>query len=227
MSAIILLIYLSVFLYSVILHEIAHGFVAYRFGDDTAKASGRLSFNPLIHIDLFGSILVPLLLLISQSSFLFGWAKPVPVNPYRLHGGQYAYRLVTAAGVLTNLALALASGLILKIATQVFDLPPTNLGVIFFASAFFINIILAVFNCLPLPNFDGFNFLTTFSLPGNILRKTPLANPLFMVQYGLLVSLLLLFLLFPLINQVIVLVLSWMAYLFGITPTVVGVLDLL
>src|SRR3989338_5942179 len=104
MTSVIFLIYIIVFLYSVILHEIAHGFVANYFGDDTARISGRLSFNPIVHIDPVGSILVPAILVISGSGFLFGWAKPVPVNPYRLQGGPKAYRLVTLAGIATNLA---------------------------------------------------------------------------------------------------------------------------
>jgi len=227
MNSLILLIYLAVFLYSVILHEIAHGFVAYKFGDDTAKVSGRLSLNPLVHLDFLGSIIVPLLLFMSQSSFLFGWAKPVPVNPYRLRGGRASYRLVSAAGVLTNLSLVLISGLILKIATQSFHLPVANLGIIFFGATFFINIILAVFNSLPLPSFDGFNFLATFDWLANLLRKTPLTNPLFMAQYGLFVSLILLFILSPLIGRLILFILSWLTYFFGITPTIIGVLDLI
>src|SRR3989338_10886267 len=115
MEPVIFLIYIVVFLYSVILHEIAHGWTANRFGDDTAKVMGRLSLNPIVHVDPIGSIAVPLLLWLSQSGFLFGWAKPVPVNPYRLKGGAMAYRWVTVAGILTNFSLAVMAAIILKI----------------------------------------------------------------------------------------------------------------
>lgn len=159
---ILVLIYIAVFLYSVILHEIAHGFVANHFGDDTARISGRLSLNPIVHLDLFGSILVPLLLFVSQSGFLFGWAKPVPVNPYRLKGGTAAYRWVTLAGVLTNFSLAILAALVLKVTLSYLGFTLNNLGVIFFMAVLRINLVLAIFNSLPMPGFDGFNFISTF-----------------------------------------------------------------
>src|SRR3989338_10758322 len=146
MEGIIFLIYIVVFIGSVILHEIAHGFVANFFGDDTARIAGRLSLNPVVHIDPVGSILVPLLLFVSNSGFLFGWAKPVPVNAYRLRGGAAAYRWVTLAGVATNLVLAVIGILILKLALQLMFLPVNNLGVFFFQVLFQVNLVLAVFN---------------------------------------------------------------------------------
>ncbi|OGY44994.1 MAG: hypothetical protein A3J62_01740 [Candidatus Buchananbacteria bacterium RIFCSPHIGHO2_02_FULL_38_8] len=215
MDILVLIIYIVVFLYSVILHEIAHGWVANRFGDDTARISGRLSLNPLVHIDPFGSIIFPLLLYLS-TGFAFGYAKPVPVNPYRLQGGKVAYRWVTLAGVLTNFSLAIISALVFKIATQVFDLGPNNLGVIFFQLALLLNLVLAVFNSLPLPGFDGFNFLTTFDIFGRFISKTPIGNPLFMVRYGLLVSLLILFLIWPFIGNIIYFFINLFSRIFGI-----------
>ena len=215
-SPIILLIQILVFLYAVVLHEIAHGYVAYRFGDDTAKVSGRLSFNPLVHIDPVGSILVPLMLIISGSGFLFGWAKPVPVNPYKLKGGSVAYRWITLAGVATNFSLAIIAAIVLKIAVQYFNLEFNNAGVVFFMAVFQINIILGVFNSLPLPGFDGFNFLTTFNWFAQIIRKTPLGNPMFMARYGLFVSILLIFLFMPFIGVIFSFVFGLFIAIFGL-----------
>jgi len=215
MNEIILLIYIVAFLYSVILHEIAHGWVANYFGDDTAKISGRLSLNPLVHIDPVGSILVPILLYLSQTGFLFGWAKPVPVNPYRLKQGTTSYRWVAMAGVLTNFCIAIVSALVLKITTQYLDFGVNNLGVILFTVLFQINLALAVFNALPLPGFDGFNFLTTFKPVTDFLAKTPLANPLFMAQYGLFLSIIILFLCMPLIDWVFAFVFKLFGQIFG------------
>lgn len=185
--------YIIAFILAVIMHEIAHGFVANYFGDDTARISGRLSFNPIVHIDPIGSVLVPLMLVFSGSGFLFGWAKPVPVNPFRLKGGAISYRYVTLAGIVTNIILAVTSALILKFTTQFMGFGYNNLGVIFFTVFLQINLVLAVFNSLPLPGFDGYNFLATFRPVAELIRKTPLANPIFMAQYGLFISLLLIF----------------------------------
>ncbi len=215
-NSLVLLAQIIVFLYSVILHEIAHGFVANKFGDDTAKVSGRLSLNPLVHIDPVGSLLVPFILYISGSGFLFGWAKPVPVNPFRLRAGVISYRWVAMAGVLTNFVLALFAAGILKVAISVFGFGADNLGVIFFILVFQINLILAVFNALPLPGFDGFNFLTTFKWFSGLLARSPLANPIFMAQYGLVVSIVIIYLFMPFISKIIGFVFSLVARIFGL-----------
>jgi Zn-dependent protease len=215
MELIIPLISIAVFLYAVVLHEIAHGWVAYKFGDDTAKVSGRLSLNPLVHIDPIGSILVPGILLLSSSGFLFGWAKPVPVNPYRLTGGAKAYRWVTMAGIATNLCLAIISLVILRV-SQELAVPGNNLGVVFFFIAFKINLILAIFNSLPFPGFDGWNFITTFEPVAKAISKTPLGNPIFISQYGLVVSIALIFLFMPYIGQLFNLVFGLLMTIFGL-----------
>ncbi len=213
MELIVIAVYIIAFLYSVVLHEIAHGFVANMFGDDTAKVSGRLSLNPLVHIDFIGSIMVPLLLVFSNAGILFGWAKPVPVNPYRLEKRPVSYRLVTMAGIFTNFSLAIFSIVILKITTQLFALAPNNLGILFFTILFQVNVVLAVFNSLPLPGFDGFNFLASFSFVSRLLAKTPFGNPLFMARYGLLVSIGLLFFLMPFISSIF-------SFIFGLFITI-------
>ncbi len=216
MEGIVFIIYIVAFILAVILHEVAHGFVANYFGDDTARISGRLSLNPLVHIDPIGSIVVPLLLYLSQSGFLFGWAKPVPVNPYRLKGGVVSYRFVTVAGILTNLILAIIAALVLKFAIQYLNFGINNLGVIFFSALLQINIVLAVFNSLPMPGFDGFNFLTTFKPVARLVSQTPLANPLFMAQYGLFISLLILFLFMPFIGKIFNFIFNLFIKIFGL-----------
>lgn len=215
MEPLIFIIFIVTFIGSVILHEIAHGFVAYQFGDDTAKVSGRLSLNPIVHIDPVGSILVPLMLYISSAGFLFGWAKPVPVNPLRLNKMPVSYRFVSAAGVITNFTLAIVSALILKVAIQALGIGSNNLGVIFFSSMMQINIVLAIFNSLPLPGFDGWNFLSTFRPIAVLMNKTPLANPIFMAQYGLVISIALVFILMPVISLIF-------NYIFGLFITIFG-----
>ena len=214
MEIIIFGLYIIVFLYSVIFHEIAHGYVANHFGDDTAKISGRLTLNPIPHLDIFGSILLPILLYIG-TGFTFGYAKPVPVNPFRLQNGTKSYRFVTLAGVLTNLFLGIFSLVIVRIALQ-FGFDFLNLGVIFFWVAFKINLILAIFNSIPFPGFDGYNFLMTFSWFSNIVRQTPLGNPLFMAKYGLFVSLLILMLIWPYVGYFIGSILNFLASVLGI-----------
>ena len=104
----------SVFL-AIVLHEVAHGYAAYMLGDDTARRAGRLSLNPLNHIDPFGSVFLPLFLLWSGTGFLFGWAKPVPVSFYRLKKFPRDMLIVSGAGIAANLALALAAGLIFNL----------------------------------------------------------------------------------------------------------------
>jgi Zn-dependent protease len=135
-------------------HEASHGFVALMFGDDTAWRLGRVSFNPLKHIDSFGTILLPALLLLLRSPFLFGYAKPVPVNFKALRNPRRDMVWVAAAGPGMNLALAILAALALHLV--VFLPEPTNQWVAQnLRNALLINVLLAVFNMLPLPPLDG------------------------------------------------------------------------
>lgn len=153
------LISLGILIYSAIFHEIAHGWVAYRLGDPTAKLQGRITLNPKSHIDLYMSILLPLLLFIgSGGRFIFGGAKPVPVDPFNLRDGRKDLALVSLVGPLTNLSLAvIASLLIHLIFPGARFVEVINSGIIGFilAQTVYLNLLLAVFNLVPIPPLDG------------------------------------------------------------------------
>ena len=140
---------------SVIMHEVAHGYAAYALGDQTAKRAGRLTLNPLAHIDLFGSIIVPAILIISNAGILFGWAKPVPYNPFNLRNQRWGEAIVGAAGVATNILLALIFAGITRIANME--------GYVTFATlaetVVFVNLSLGFFNLIPVPPLDGYTVL--------------------------------------------------------------------
>lgn len=141
---------------SIILHEMAHGYMANWLGDPTARLQGRLSPNPLVHIDPLGSIIIPALLFISNAGFLFGWAKPVPYNPYNLSDQKYGEAKVAAAGPATNLILALIFGLLIRSA----DTLGLNAAFVeLSAYIVYINILLAFFNLIPIPPLDGSKIL--------------------------------------------------------------------
>ncbi|MFB0507281.1 MAG: site-2 protease family protein [Thermodesulfobacteriota bacterium] len=150
-------IYLIPTLLAIILHEISHGWVADRLGDSTARYSGRLTLNPLAHIDLFGTVILPLVLLIS-GGFIFGYAKPVPINPYNLRNPRRDIIWISLAGILTNLALAAVSAMVFRIMVSTvlgsWTLIVTPLLMMLRASVM-INIVLAVFNAIPIPPLDG------------------------------------------------------------------------
>jgi len=148
-----------ILLFSVIIHEVAHGAAANHFGDPTAKYAGRLTLNPLKHLDPVGSVLLPLLLIIAGSPFLIGWAKPVPVNPYNLHNPKKDMAKIAAAGPAINFSVAIIFGLLI----QFFSVPEKFL--IIFSIIIFLNILLGVFNLLPVPPLDGSKILFAFLPP--------------------------------------------------------------
>jgi Zn-dependent protease len=141
-------------LVAITLHEAAHGFVAWRLGDDTAYQRGRVSFNPLRHVDPFGTIVLPALLLLISAPFLFGWAKPVPVAFHRLRHPRRDMVLVAAAGPGMNLILAVTSALLIHLAVLAEE-PLRNWLIENLVRSILINLILAIFNMLPLPPLDG------------------------------------------------------------------------
>ncbi len=141
---------------SVVIHEVSHGFAAHWLGDPTAKLEGRLTLNPIVHIDPLGSVILPAILLLSGSSFLFGWAKPVPYNPYNLRkGGRFAEAIVAFAGPLSNIVIALFCGSLLRFGI----LPATSAPLVY--SIVFLNVLLAVFNLIPIPPLDGSKVFTS------------------------------------------------------------------
>ena len=151
-------------LIAIILHEVAHGLIAFKLGDPTAKMMGRLTLNPIPHIDIFGTILMPILLFIlTNGQFVFGYAKPVPINPYNFKNPKRDMAISAAAGPVTNLLLAVVSFLLLKYALlPASTLMPADLVskvfkplVMMFTASISINVILAVFNMIPIPPLDG------------------------------------------------------------------------
>jgi len=149
-STIHLLLILIPILLSIVLHEVAHGYVAYKLGDSTAKRAGRLSLNPLKHIDPFGTVILPLLLIWSGAGFVFGWAKPVPVNFYNLKKFRRDMVLVASAGIVVNAILAAIAFGVLEFVDHI---PPAVLTVM--QTLFMINLVLILFNILPFPPLDG------------------------------------------------------------------------
>ena len=156
MDPVSLLIALPILMYSAILHEIAHGYVADKLGDPTARLSGRLTLNPIPHIDPIMTIFLPLILVLSHSPVLFGGAKPVPIDPFNLKEGKKDVALVALAGPATNLLLAALAAVIFH---GLSFFPQANfvvvIGQLILQVAVYINIILAIFNLLPIPPLDG------------------------------------------------------------------------
>ena len=167
-------------LFAMVLHEYAHGWVANRCGDPTAKLQGRLTMNPLAHIDPFGTVILPLLCLLMPGGFLLGWAKPVPIDPRLMHRPRRDMALVAAAGPAMNLVLAIGSALLFAILLSIDPtigsnsskseeiLPPDTWHQMFLQPiavmsyySVLINVLLMLFNLLPLPPLDGGRILTS------------------------------------------------------------------
>jgi Zn-dependent protease len=195
---------LLVLIFSFMIHEVSHGAVAYKLGDDTAKVMGRLNLNPLKHIDPVGSIFIPLFLTILNSPILFGWAKPVPYNPFNLKNPRQGAALIAGAGPLSNISIAVFFGLLSRLipldvsvkemlirsapSTQIeFITSPTEALFFAFMIIIFINILLAVFNLVPIPPLDGSKILFAL-LP---LRYRQAQD--FLEQYGIFILLFFIF----------------------------------
>ncbi len=198
-------------LVAVTAHEVAHGYVAYKLGDPTAKNAGRLSLNPIRHLDIFGSFLLPVILKLSGAPILFGYAKPVPVNFANLRPYKTGTVLVASAGVVTNFALAIISAggfqilRHIKILGGILILQPMMVILIkLFAYSVMINLVLAIFNLIPIPPLDGGRILTVL-LPHQARQKLKYIEPFgFLILIFLLftnsLDLLITFFITPLIN---------------------------
>ena len=152
-----------VLIFSVIIHEVSHGYAAYLQGDNTAKFAGRLNLNPLNHLEWFGSFFLPIMSYF-LGGFIIGWAKPVPFNPYNLRNQRWGEAIVAMAGPLSNILIAVFFGLLLRFGIL------SQLGEGFVMIAFiivFINLVLATFNLVPIPPLDGSKILFSF-LPYNM-----------------------------------------------------------
>ena len=183
-----LIFQLVALLYSVVLHEVAHGFTAYSLGDPTAKNLGRLTLNPFKHLDAFGSVILPLFLLMVGAPFVLGYAKPVPYNPENLSDRKWGPAKVALSGPAVNLILALLFGLTLRLVPAIFF---NTLLIQLFSGIVKLNLILVIFNLFPLPPLDGHWLLMSF-LPERFYRLK-----LFLYRYSLILLLLFLVFIFP------------------------------
>jgi Zn-dependent protease len=189
-----IIFYVVILIMSVVLHEVAHGYAALYFGDRTAKDLGRLTLNPIPHLDPIGSIALPALLAIMKSPFMIGWAKPVPYDPRNFHDVKKGTLAVASAGVFVNFVLAIFFGLILRFAFPYF--PDQGLGFIL-SSIVIINIALGIFNLIPVPPLDGSKIL--FALLPNSFAN--LINTI--EQYSLIIFLIFVFFLSDFLGPVI------------------------
>ena len=178
----------AVIVMSVVIHEVMHGVAADWLGDPTARLQGRLTLNPIPHLDLFGSIILPILTALSPGGFFFGWAKPVPYNPYNLRRApMWGEAIVAAAGPASNLALALVAGLLVRL--QIF---PDMVEMLMYVVA--INVSLTVLNLIPIPPLDGSKILGAIlpkSLGYDGLRDRMEYNPF--LGFGLILILIVVF----------------------------------
>jgi Zn-dependent protease len=187
-----------ILIFSVVIHEVSHGMVANYLGDQTAKYAGRLTLNPLKHLDPIGSVVVPVFLVLAVkligTGIVFGWAKPVPINPNNFRDRKYGEAKVALAGPLANLAIAIVFGLCLRFLPFV----SMSLGLYtMFSYIVYVNVLLAVFNLIPVPPLDGSHILFTF-LPAKSNNVK-----IFLNQYGFFILLFTLMFFFQWISVII------------------------
>ncbi|MDO9105349.1 MAG: site-2 protease family protein [Methylovulum sp.] len=190
-----IIIWILPVVFAITVHEVAHGWVAKKYGDNTASALGRLTLNPLKHIDWFGTVILPGLLLVTGTGFIFGWAKPVPVNARNFKKPLHDMAIVAAAGPIANLLMATAWALLARlgvtIGIEAVSLPLIYMGI----AGISINLVLALVNLLPIPPLDGSRILTGF-LPGRLAWQYNRLEP-----YGFYILIALLY--FKLLNVIL------------------------
>jgi Zn-dependent protease len=205
MQVLDIIFYVLILLFSIVIHEVSHGLMARKLGDKTAEHEGRLTLNPISHIDPLGSIILPLLLVISHSPFLIGWAKPVPYNPYNFFDKPWIRKwgeaLVAFAGPLSNITILIAFGLFLRFFTQIVAVLPFlsffTPAVSLISTIVLVNIVLAVFNLVPIPPLDGSKILFAI-LPHSMYEVRE-----FLERYSLFLSLFFIFFLWQYLSPLI------------------------
>lgn len=165
---------------SIVIHEVSHGYVANMLGDPTARLSGRLTLNPISHIDPLGSVIIPGLLVLTGAQILFGWAKPVPYNPYNLRNARWGEALVAGAGPFVNIAIALLFGILIRLGIGFGFASPEFIELA--SVVVYINLLLAFFNLFPIPPLDGSKVIKPL-LPFG-LQRTFANFEGFMARYG-------------------------------------------
>lgn len=187
---------IAILIMSVVIHEVSHGYTASYLGDETARYQGRLTLNPIKHLDFVGSILVPSISYF-LGGFIFGWAKPVPYNPYNLRPGRWSEAKVALAGPASNVILALIFGILLRVTISMEISWATPSFVQITAMIVFINILLAIFNLMPIPPLDGSKLLFAF-FPDKLFQIRG-----FFERYGFVLVLFFIFFLWQFISPVI------------------------
>lgn len=192
MDILSLIFYFIIIIPSSIIHEYAHGWMAERLGDPTARLAGRMTLNPLAHIDLQGTVILPLVLyFLTNGAFLFAYAKPVPYNPYNLRDQKWGPAWVGVAGPLANFVLAAGFAVVLRF------MPPSAAIVPLLSEIVYINVLLMIFNLVPIPPLDGSKILYAL-LPDSFGRLR-----MFLDRYGFIILLFFVFFLFQLIQPLI------------------------
>lgn len=184
MGIIGIVIYIFILLFSIVLHEVIHGKVADQLGDPTARLAGRLTLNPISHLELFGSIIVPLVLIFSGSGFLIAWAKPVPIDLYNLKNPRKDSALISLAGPATNFFLAIISSILLYV-FKFLNIPVMSIIGLILVTTIRLNIVLALFNLIPIAPLDGFKIV------GGMLSEEKARQWYQLERYGMIFLLLL------------------------------------
>lgn len=200
---------LVIFFFALVIHECAHAWMASRCGDNTARYAGRITLNPLPHIDPIGTIIFPLLLILSHSPFIIGWAKPVPINPLNFNDPRVDLVRVGASGPLSNIGLAIISSFLVWIFVYLPIGEIKNSLIIILLFSVLINLLLAVFNLIPIPPLDGSQILSGL-LPDHLVKRYEMITPYgFIILFFLLLTGLLWTIILPIVQLLYKILFLW------------------